>query len=142
MGYVHTEGLEKATQELGKKWWEQGGTEHKEVSHINCFAKFSALSRPAFPSSGQPQPFSPKRFVIGNQNTITKIILFHWCGQIEKQAPNYASAFTPRAEAYVICLTSPAHPPPSPTSLLPTTHSLESLPVGILHLPPLDCIMP
>lgn len=26
MGFVHFEGLEKPPQELGKKWWEQGGT--------------------------------------------------------------------------------------------------------------------
>lgn len=80
-------------------------------------------------TAGRPQPFSPKRFFIGNQNNIIKIILFHWCGQIEKQAPNHASAFMlPGAEAYVICLMSLAHPPPSPTSLLPTGCSLESLP--------------
>lgn len=53
MGCVHIHGLEKPTQELGKKWWEQGRIEHNKVSHTKCFAKFSALSGSAFPSSGQ-----------------------------------------------------------------------------------------
>lgn len=35
-------GLEKPTPELGKKWWEQGGTENNKVSQTKCFAEFSA----------------------------------------------------------------------------------------------------
>lgn len=31
MGFVHIQGLEKPTQELGKKWWEQGGTGNEQV---------------------------------------------------------------------------------------------------------------
>lgn len=142
MGCVHIQELEKPTQELGKKGWEQGGTEFK-ASHINCFCQIFCLFQICLSfictTAGRPQPISPECFFIENQNNFTKIILFRWCGQIEMQAPNYASAFTlPGAEAYVICLTSLAHPPSLPTSLLPTSPSL----VGILFLPPLYCIMP
>lgn len=132
------------TWQANPKSWEGSGRNREwnnKVSHTNYLAKFSAAfsccfhiclscsSRSNPLTVGRPQPISPEPFFIGNQNTTTKIILFHPCGQIDKRAPNRTAAFMlPAAETYTIflsrlpsfpCLPSLAHPFPPPGASCP-----------------------